>query len=231
MHDGHRLGQRYHALARGALTAVLRHLHELLAQQSECEWGLGRCFPIRADFPQDKSVSNQFRPAILQTFGDIAQAIGPHFETYLSVVAQVLQAAANVSMNETSGLEMFDYIISLREGIMDAWSGAILAMKQSKAELLAPYVEPIFTVLGVIAQDPNRSEALLRSAMGVVGDLADTFPHGEYANLFRQDWLTALIKDVKTNREFQTRTLETARWAREQVKRQIAVAQGAQTMS
>lgn len=32
-----------------------------------------------------------------------------------------------------------------------------------------PYVESIFTVLSVIAQDPNRSEALLRSAMGVIG--------------------------------------------------------------
>ena len=143
----------------------------------------------------------------------------------------MLQAAANVTMNENSAFEMLDYIISLREGIMDAWSGAILAMKQSKSQLLTPYVEPIFTVLGVIAQDPNRSEALLRSAMGVIGDLADTFPNGEYANMFRQDWLTALIKDVKINREFQPRTTETARWAREQVKRQIATAQGGQAMS
>lgn len=81
---------------------------------------------------QDKSVSNQFRPAILQTFGDIAQAIGPHFETYLSVVAQVLQTAASVTMGENAVFEMFDYVISLREGVMDAWSGAILAMKTKR---------------------------------------------------------------------------------------------------
>lgn len=84
---------------------------------------------------QDKSISNQFRPAILQTFGDIAQAIGPHFETYLSVVAQVLQSAANVTMGENAAFEMFDYVISLREGIMDAWSGAILAMKTKRVYL------------------------------------------------------------------------------------------------
>ena len=64
-----------------------------------------------------------------------------------------------------------------------------------------------------------------------LSDLADTFPGGEYANLFRQDWLTTLIKDVKTNRDFQPRTIETARWAREQVKRQIAHVQGNQNMS
>ena len=30
--------------------------------------------------------------------------------------------------------DMFDYVTSLREGIMDAWSGIILAMKQGKGE-------------------------------------------------------------------------------------------------
>jgi len=33
--------------------------------------------------------------------------------------------------------------------------------------------------------------------------------------------LTNLIKETRTNREFQPRTIETARWAREQVKRQL----------
>lgn len=96
-------------------------------------------------------------------------------------------------MNENSAFEMFDYIISLREGIVDAWSGAILSMKQTKreskihhcpgmqcadrdvAQLLTPYIESIFAVLNVIARDPNRSEALLRSAMGVIGFVHPTF--------------------------------------------------------
>lgn len=67
----------------------------------------------------------------------------------------------------------------------------------------------------------NRSEALMRAAMGVIGDLAEAYPNGELVEIFRQDWLTALIKETKTNREFQARTIETARWAREQVKRQL----------
>ena len=81
---------------------------------------------------QSTSVSNQFKPAILQCFGDIAQAIGPHFEAYLNVVALVLQQAATVTMSDNGAYEMLDYIISLREGIMDAWSGIILALKQGK---------------------------------------------------------------------------------------------------
>ncbi len=83
-------------------------------------------------------MSNQFKPAILQCFGDIAGAIGGHFETYLAVVAQVLQQAAIVIAAPEGSYEMFDYVISLREGIMDAWGGIIGAMKTShKGRLLA----------------------------------------------------------------------------------------------
>jgi importin subunit beta-1 len=72
----------------------------------------------------------------LQCFGDIAGAIGGHFETYLSVVAQVLEQAATVTAAADGPYEMFDYVISLREGIMDAWGGIIGAMKLSgKSEL------------------------------------------------------------------------------------------------
>lgn len=62
----------------------------------------------------------------------------------------------------------------------------------------------------------------------VSSDLADAYPNGELVDsFFRQDWLTTMIKETKTNREFQPRTIETARWAREQVKRQLG---GAQTV-
>lgn len=58
-------------------------------------------------------------------------------------------------------------------------------------------------------------------------DLADAYPNGEFVDAFRQEWVTGMIKETKTNRDFQPRTIETARWAREQVKRQLG---GAQTV-
>lgn len=59
-------------------------------------------------------------------------------------------------------------------------------------------------------------------------DLADAFPNGEFQTYYRAEWLTAMIKDTRQNREFQARTVDTARWAREQVKRQIGGTQGFQ---
>ena len=59
-------------------------------------------------------------------------------------------------------------------------------------------------------------------------DLADAFPHGEFAAFYRADWLTQMIKQTRQNHDFQARTIDTARWAREQVKRQIGGTQGIQ---
>jgi hypothetical protein len=82
---------------------------------------------------------------------------------------------------------MLDYIVSLREGIMDAWGGILQAYKGTPngknidfqanlevtnkliAEGLQPYVESIFHLLNIVAHDTNRSEGLLRAAMGVIG--------------------------------------------------------------
>lgn len=68
----------------------------------------------------------------------------------------------------------------------------------------------------------------MRASMGVIGDLSEAFPHGEFAAYYRADWLAAMIKDTRQNREYQARTIETARWAREQVKRQVGGSQGTQ---
>lgn len=53
-------------------------------------------------------------------------------------MAQVLQQAANVNVNQETSYEMLDYIVSLREGIMDAWDGAIVAMKAGNKSEIAP---------------------------------------------------------------------------------------------
>jgi importin subunit beta-1 len=59
-------------------------------------------------------------------------------------------------------------------------------------------------------------------------DLADAFPHGQFSAYYRAEWLTLMIKETRQNRDFQSRTIDTARWAREQVKRQIGGTQGVQ---
>ncbi|KAE8355310.1 armadillo-type protein [Aspergillus coremiiformis] len=179
-----------------------------------------------------RSSTNQLKPAILETFGDIAQAIGIHFDTYLSVVAQVLQQASTVTASSDVNIEMLDYIVSLREGIMDAWGGIVLSYKgKPQVTQLQPYIESVFQLLHLISQDGNRSEGLMRASMGVLGDIAEAFPNGEFAGLFRNNWVTELVRETRSNREFGSNTVETARWAREQVKRQATMSTSAAAMA
>lgn len=51
-------------------------------------------------------------------------------------------------------------------------------------------------------------------------DISEAYPAGEFSHYFRSDWLTAMCRETRANKEFQPRTQETARWAREQIKRQ-----------
>jgi importin subunit beta-1 len=56
-----------------------------------------------------------------------------------------------------------------------------------------------------------------------LSDLADTFPNGDFREYFRHDFLTAMARETRANAEFSGRTRDTARWAREQIKRQIGM--------
>jgi importin subunit beta-1 len=119
---------------------------------------------------QSQSFGQQFKPSILQTFGEIAQAINGQFEVYLQVVVQVLQQASQVTLEPQSPFEMHEYVLSLREGIMDSWDGVIMAMTASdKTQVLVPLVESIFALIHMVWNEPTRSEGLMRSCMGVVG--------------------------------------------------------------
>jgi len=51
-------------------------------------------------------------------------------------------------------------------------------------------------------------------------DISEAYPSGEYSHYFRAEWLTSMCRETRSNKEFASRTQETARWAREQIKRQ-----------
>lgn len=57
----------------------------------------------------------------------------------MTVVGPVLQQASAVTASADVTIEMLDYIVSLREGIMDAWGGILLAYKgQPQGEFYSP---------------------------------------------------------------------------------------------
>ncbi|KAI5301178.1 karyopherin beta [Ascosphaera pollenicola] len=208
------------SMAIGLVSDIVRALNDKVAPYCDSIMNL-----LRGNL-SNPALSNTLKPAILETFGDIAQAIGTAFDPYLEYTAQVLAEASAVSASTDVSFDVLDYIVSIREAILAAWGGILLAYKGTPqiSNLQRPYIESIFKLLQIIEQDKNRTEGLLSAAMGVIGDIAEAFPNGEFAATFHGEYIINLIRDARTNKAFGPRTIDTARWAREQVKRQRALA-------
>jgi len=86
------------------------------------------------------------------------------------------------------------------------------------APLLLPELPAVFEFLHAIAIDQNRTDSLTRSMIGLLGDLAETFV-GQLKTFFMQEWVTALLREARTSRHYGSSTKETARWAKEMIKR------------
>lgn len=53
------------------------------------------------------------------------------------MVGSVLQQASSVTTSSDLSYDMVDYIVSLREGIMDAWGGILLTYKGKSQSMLS----------------------------------------------------------------------------------------------
>lgn len=61
-------------------------------------------------------------------------------------------------------------------------------------------------------EDEDKTEAALKLAIGLVGDLADTFPNGDVKEFLLADWVAFSLKNKS---RVSSETRKTMRWARE----------------
>ncbi|GAV89095.1 IBN_N domain-containing protein/HEAT_EZ domain-containing protein, partial [Cephalotus follicularis] len=184
------------------------------------------CDGIMTQLLKDLS-SNQLhrsvKPPIFSCFGDIALAIGENFEKYLMYAMPMLQSAAELSTH-TSGAddEMTEYTNSLRNGILEAYSGIFQGFKNSpKTQILIPYALHILQFLDSIYMEKDMDDVVMKTAIGVLGDLADTL--GSNAG--------SLIQQSLSSKDFLNECLssedqmikESAEWAKLAISRAISV--------
>lgn len=65
--------------------------------------------------------------------------------------------------------------------------------------------------------DPDRTEAIVRAAVGLIGDLASEYHKGEIKEVLLSDWVAEVIKSART-RVGNQETKNVAKWAREMVR-------------
>jgi importin subunit beta-1 len=66
----------------------------------------------------------EVKPNIISLFADIAMAIEGDFERYATIVLMMLQQAGLVNIT-TDDDDLIDYVNSLREAILEAYTGII----------------------------------------------------------------------------------------------------------
>jgi len=120
--------------------------------------------------------------------------------------------------------DLVDYVNTLREGILEAYTGVVGGLKTGgKADLLLPYIADVFTFLHLTLTDQDRSETILRSAIGLLGDLAEAFPNGQLKEPLNSPWVGDLLKAGRTKLGG-SETKKVAKWARE-VRRLVSCSQ------
>ncbi|CAO1632013.1 unnamed protein product [Sympodiomycopsis kandeliae] len=171
---------------------------------------------------QSTVIHRDVKPTILRTFGDMALATGAQFEPYLATTMAVLQqAGATVLPDE--GYAVIEYVNTLREAVAEAFVGVVNGLKGSnRVDLLQPYVEIVFNFLTFVSSyNVERGEGLLKAALGLLGDLASTFPNGELKTALGHPSIAELIKAGRS-RSAGTETRKLAAWAREEVRKASA---------
>lgn len=172
---------------------------------------------------QNPNVRKELKPTVLSAFGDIATSVGIAFKPYLLVVFEICRSA-QATEPENNSAEAMDYVTLVRESVLDCYVGIVGGLNDSPNEIF-PYAQQIFELLNTISTDAPllMSDSVSRSAVGLIGDLAQMFPDGRIKQAYAQDWVTELIKKTRLNAEFSQTTQDTARWAREQQKQQLSL--------
>ncbi|CAA6656896.1 unnamed protein product [Spirodela intermedia] len=161
----------------------------------------------------DARLHRSVKPPIFSCFGDIALAIGKRFEKYLPFVLPMLQGAAELcSSFDPKDEEMLCYGNQLRICIFDAYSGILQGFKSSKPDLMTPHAAHILLFIEAVFRDKNRDEGVTKSAVAVMGDIADAL--GPEVNTLLKDrtFHTEILGECFESGDDQLK--ETATWAR-----------------
>jgi len=124
------------------------------------------------------------KPHILSCFGDIAMAIGGvPFVTYAKQVMEAINQATVVAARSTAeeDFDVIDDTNDLRDGCLEAYVGILIALKGTAAQphqniqLFFPVCEHIIGFITACLQDTEVSDKVVGSAVGLVGDMIDTY--------------------------------------------------------
>ncbi|CAM9411941.1 unnamed protein product [Ectocarpus sp. 6 AP-2014] len=165
------------------------------------------------------NINRDVKPVVLACLGDIALAIQGEFRHYLEPTMNMLAQAQGVC-GSTAGQDedMVDYINVLRESVLEAYSGIVQGLNEennNQTHALLPSLPALMTFLEQLAADTNKDDDVLKTAIGVVGDLAQGLGAAQAPNL-RTPGVLALLREGQSTGHDEA-IIALANWASEQV--------------
>ncbi|KAL7111553.1 hypothetical protein ACP275_05G095900 [Erythranthe tilingii] len=116
-------------------------------------------------------------PLVFSCFGDIALAIGEHFNKYVTCALPIMESASRVcaEVDNISDKEMVGYCNNLKRSIFGAYSGILQGFKRSSKmdRVMLPYAPHLVWFIESVAKDNQRDKGVTKASVEVLGDLAD----------------------------------------------------------
>ena len=171
---------------------------------------------------QNPALNRNVKPPILSCFGDIALAIGGHFEKYMNVTMTMLVQASSTSIDEGNP-DLVEYLNELREGIFEAYTGVLQGLRaDGKAAAFEPYVMGALDLVRQVAEGVPKgilTDSVLRASVGMLGDLGLALGGRGLKNVVRQaphrDYLKALLKEARNSPNEATK--QVGNWANQTI--------------
>jgi len=124
---------------------------------------------------QNQHLDRSVKPRIINCLGDIALAIGGHFEKYLQWVMKLMEDAASVDFRDHRDEDDIDYLNLLRESVLEAYLAILQGLSDDGKEglfLSKKYMHKLVEFLIRIAKDSDVDQIVTRAACSLIGDLA-----------------------------------------------------------
>lgn len=166
-------------------------------------------------------IHRDVKPQVLSVFGDVALSIGSEFKNYLNAVLQVLSQVMEIQC-DTKDFEMREYLGSLRESVLEAFTGIVQGLKGTDSKphpdilLLQNHVPMIIKYIVKAACDTELSETTMTSCAGLIGDLCLAFGTPLLPYILEDNIIMPMLMEGKKSTT--TRTKSTCNWALREIK-------------
>ncbi|KAK6730541.1 hypothetical protein RB195_007167 [Necator americanus] len=183
---------------------------------------------------QSSRLDKDVKVTILGCFGDIALAIGEHFERYIQIVMSMLiEASTAAVVTNPQDYDQVDYVDKLRENCVTAYTGILQGMRPAGSEndpeklnqakqSLSRFVQPMCEMIAKCCETHPvpPSDGLVATVAGLIGDLVVLYGN-QITPTLNNEKVSALLGRGRKSRTSKTKSV--AVWATREIRKAMAV--------